>query len=110
MPTNLPGVDLAYLRTHPRQLPILLKHQRIRETPVPGGDICVASRLTLADRSPLFAKTWPEADPPPAGFFAAEAPGLRWLAHAGAAAVPELLAALPPVLAPPPLPPGPPPA
>lgn len=92
-------MDLAYLRTHPRQLPILLKHQRIRETPVPGGDICVASRLTLDDGSSLFAKTWPEEETPPAGFFAAEAAGLRWLAEAGAVAVPEVIADLPDMLA-----------
>ncbi|MFS8499785.1 MAG: aminoglycoside phosphotransferase, partial [Micromonosporaceae bacterium] len=42
-------MDLAYLRAHPHQLPTLLTHQRIRETPVPGGSICAASRLTLDD-------------------------------------------------------------
>lgn len=99
MATNLPGVDLAYLRTHPRQLPILLHHQRIRETPVPGGDICTANRLTLDDGSSLFAKTWPTDETPPQGFFEAEAAGLRWLAEPGAVAVPEVIAALPDLLA-----------
>ena len=37
-----------------------LPHQRIRETPVSGGDICAASRLTLDDGHSVFAKTWPE--------------------------------------------------
>lgn len=92
-------MDLAYLRAHPQQLPTLLRHQRIRETPVPGGDICVASRLTLDDGSSLFAKTWPGPDAAPTNFFAAEAAGLRWLAEPGAVAVPEVVAALDDLLA-----------
>ena len=89
------GVDLAYLRAHPQQLPTFLKHQRIRETPVPGGDIADASRLTFDDGSSVFAKSWPEgAGPLPPGFFAAEAAGLRWLAVPGAAPVPEVIAEL----------------
>ncbi len=94
-------MDLAYLRAHPGQLPAFLTHQRIRETPVPGGDICAASRLTLDDGTSLFTKTWPEQaeSPVPAGFFAAEAAGLRWLAEAGAVPVPEVLVALPGMLA-----------
>jgi fructosamine-3-kinase len=91
-------VDLAYLRAHPRQLPTLLRHQRIRETPVSGGDICAASRLTLDDGASLFTKTWPGSDPPP-GFFAAEAAGLRWLAEAGAVGVPEVVVAMDHLLA-----------
>jgi fructosamine-3-kinase len=81
-------VDIAYLRAHPTQVETFLTHQRIRTTPVPGGDICAAQRLTLDDGTDLFAKTVP--DPPP-GFFAAEARGLRWLADGGAP-VPEVLA------------------
>lgn len=92
-------MDLAYLRSRPSQLPTLLKHQRIRETPVTGGDICLASRLTLDDGSSLFVKTWPGPAPAPAGFFAAEAAGLRWLAEAGAVPVPEVIAVLPELLA-----------
>jgi len=89
-------VDLAYLRAHPAQLPVFLTHQRIRETPVPGGSICRASRLTLDDGSSIFAKTRAGA---PDGFFAAEAEGLRWLAAARAVPVPEVIAALPDMLA-----------
>jgi fructosamine-3-kinase len=94
-------MDLAYLRAHPEHLPTFLTHQRIRETPVAGGDICSASRLTLDDGHSVFAKTWPEgADRPlPEDFFAAEAAGLRWLREAGAVPVPEVVVALPALLA-----------
>jgi fructosamine-3-kinase len=83
------GVDLEYLRRHPQNLPRLLEHQRIRTTPVPGGDICTAERLTLDDGTSLFAKSLPGAPP---GFFAAEAAGLRWLAE-GPVPVPSVIAA-----------------
>ncbi len=83
-------MDLAYLREHPEQLPTFLKHQRIRTTPVAGGSICDAARLTLDDGSDVFAKSLP--DPPP-GFFAAEAAGLRWLHAACPDLVPEVIAA-----------------
>jgi fructosamine-3-kinase len=89
-------VDLAYLRSHPHLLPTFLTHQRIRETPVGGGSICAATRLTLDDGASVFAKSWRSGQPPP-GFFAAEAAGLRWLAAAGAP-VPEVLAELPDLL------------
>jgi fructosamine-3-kinase len=100
-------VDLAYLRAHPGQLATFLTHQRIRETPVRGGSICQARRLTLDDGSSVFVKSWPEAvrrDGPagsgvPAGFFAAEADGLRWLRDADAVPVPEVLAGRPDLLA-----------
>ncbi|MER7333385.1 MULTISPECIES: fructosamine kinase family protein [unclassified Micromonospora] len=94
-------MDLAYLRAHPEHLPTFLTHQRIRETPVSGGDICAASRLTLDDGHSVFAKTWPEnaGRPLPEGFFAAEAAGLRWLREAGTVAVPEVIVALPELLA-----------
>lgn len=94
-------MDLAYLRAHPKQLPIFLKHQRIRETPVSGGDICAAYRLTLDDGNSVFAKSWPEhaQTPLPDGFFAAEAAGLRWLRAAGAVPVPEVIVDLPELLA-----------
>jgi fructosamine-3-kinase len=91
-------VDLPYLRAHPQHLPTFLTHQRIRETPVSGGDVCVAARLTLDDGASIFAKTWPGGTPPE-GFFAAEAAGLRWLRDAGAVPVPEVLVALPTMLA-----------
>src|SRR6185312_7209992 len=64
------AVDLAYLRAHPEHLPAFLTHQRIRETPVSGGSICVAQRLTLEDGASVFAKSLDDAPP---GFFAAEA-------------------------------------
>jgi fructosamine-3-kinase len=91
-------VDLAYLRAHPQHLPTFLTHQRIRETPVGGGDVCNASRLTLDDGTSLFAKTWPSGSPPD-GFFAAEASGLRWLGAAGAVPIPEVFTSLPEMLA-----------
>ncbi|MFF5054477.1 fructosamine kinase family protein [Micromonospora sp. NPDC000663] len=94
-------MDLAYLRAHPAHLPTFRTHQRIRETPVAGGDICAAARLTLDDGHSVFAKSWPEqADRQvPEGFFETEAAGLRWLREAGAVAVPEVLVALPDLLA-----------
>jgi fructosamine-3-kinase len=97
----LAQMDLAYLRAHPQHLPTFLAHQRIRETPVSGGNICTASRLTLDDGHSVFAKSWPEAAaaPVPEGFFAAEAAGLRWLGEAGAAPVPGVIVALPRLLA-----------
>ncbi|MFI7662618.1 fructosamine kinase family protein [Micromonospora parva] len=94
-------MDLAYLRAHPAHLPTFRTHQRLRETPVAGGNICAAARLTLDDGHSVFAKSWPEgADRPvPEGFFAAEAAGLRWLREAGAVAVPEVIVVLPELLA-----------
>lgn len=94
-------MDLAYLRAHPAHLPTFLTHQRIRETPVAGGDICAAARLTLDDGHSVFAKSWPEraGRPAPEGFFDAEAAGLRWLRETGTVAVPEVIVALPDLLA-----------
>ncbi|GLZ01498.1 fructosamine kinase family protein [Actinoplanes sp. NBRC 103695] len=91
-------MDLAYLRAHPQHLPTFLEHQRIRETPVAGGDVARASRLTLDDGTSLFTKTWPGGTPP-AGFFEAEAAGLSWLAAPGVIPVPEVLTALPTMIA-----------
>ncbi|GAA4211142.1 fructosamine kinase family protein [Actinocatenispora rupis] len=82
-------MDLGYLREHPGQLATFLKHQRIRTTPVSGGSICRAERLTLDDGTDVFAKSRVAA---PDGFFDAEAAGLRWLREAGGAPVPEVLA------------------
>jgi fructosamine-3-kinase len=90
-------VDLAYLRAHPQHLPTFLTHQRIRETPVGGGSVSTASRLTLDDGASLFTKTWPSG-PAPEGFFQAEANGLAWLRKAGAP-VPEVLVTLPGMIA-----------
>ncbi|GAB2580650.1 fructosamine kinase [Paractinoplanes abujensis] len=92
-------MDQAYLRAHPEHLLTFLTHQRIRETPVGGGSVSTASRLTLDDGTSIFAKTWPStAGDPPAGFFAAEASGLNWLREAGAPA-PEVIVALPTMIA-----------
>lgn len=88
---------MAYLRAHPEHLPTFLTHQRIRETPVHRG-VSSASRLTLDDGTSLFAKTWP-GGAAPAGLFAAEAAGLRWLREAGAVPVPEILVSLPEMIA-----------
>jgi fructosamine-3-kinase len=61
-----------------------------RLDPVAGGDLNDAHAATLADGARVFVKT--SGDPAAAGSFAAEAAGLRWLAQAGALAVPEVLA------------------
>jgi fructosamine-3-kinase len=97
----LAGMDLAYLRAHPDQLPTFLTHQRIRETPVSGGDTCATARLTLDDGHSLFAKSWREGTghAVPEGFFSAEAAGLNWLRAAGTVAVPEVITELPELLA-----------
>ncbi len=91
-------MDQAYLRAHPQHLPTFLTHQRIRETPVGGGSVSAASRLTLDDGTSIFAKTWPSGTAPE-GFFTAEAAGLTWLRSAGAVPVPEVIVALPEMLA-----------
>jgi fructosamine-3-kinase len=57
--------------------------------PVAGGDIATATKLRLSTGRSAFMKTLPHA---PAGFFAAEAAGLRWIGEAGGVAVPEVLA------------------
>ena len=71
-------MDLAYLRAHPEHLPTFLTHQRIRETPVAGGSICQARRLTLEDGASIFAKSLETGAPE--HFFDTEARGLVWLA------------------------------
>jgi fructosamine-3-kinase len=92
------AVDQAYLRAHPEHLPTFLTHQRIRETPVGGGSVSVVSRLTLDDGTSVCAKSW-RAGEAPAGFFAAEAAGLRWLRETATVPVPEVIVALPGLLA-----------
>lgn len=54
-----------------------------------GGDICQAYGLQFGDGSRLFVKTRAGA---PAGFFEAEARGLRWLAEADALPLPQVVA------------------
>src|SRR5687768_17748834 len=51
------SVDLAFLRANPHLLPAFLTHQRIRETPVPGGSICQARRLTFDDGTSVDRKS-----------------------------------------------------
>ena len=60
----------------------------VATAPVAGGDIATATRLRLSDGTTALMKTLPHA---PGEFFAAEAAGLRWLADAGGAHVPEVL-------------------
>lgn len=57
--------------------------------PVPGGDVCQALRIDLADGRALFVKH--RAGAPP-GMFRAEAAGLRWLGAAGALRIPPVVA------------------
>jgi fructosamine-3-kinase len=59
--------------------------------PVAGGDLNDAFALELDRGGRAFAKTAADAAP---GAYGAEAAGLRWLAEAGAIAVPEVLAAV----------------
>jgi fructosamine-3-kinase len=102
-------VDLAYLRAHPEHLSTFLTHQRIRETPIQGGQVSSASRLTLDDGASIFMKTWPDQSSntspartiptAPAGFFEAEAAGLDWLRVAGGAPIPEIIIASPQLVA-----------
>ncbi len=82
-------LDWEYVRAHPQNLARLIEHQRIRTTPLPGGDTCTAERLTLDDGTSVFAKSYADA---PAGLFASEAAGLQWLAAADAVPVPEVVA------------------
>jgi hypothetical protein len=56
---------------------------------VHGGDIHTAFRVALADGLEIFVKSSPST---PAGLFAAEAAGLRWLGGFGAVDVPRVVA------------------
>jgi fructosamine-3-kinase len=64
----------------------------VATAPVAGGEISTATKLRLSDGTTALMKTHPHA---PAGFFAAEAAGLRWLAEAadgrGGVSVPDVL-------------------
>jgi fructosamine-3-kinase len=65
----------------------------VATAPLAGGDTSSATKLRLSDGSTAIMKTHPH---PPAGFFAAEAQGLRWLGEAtadGGVHVPEVLGA-----------------
>ena len=70
----------------------LLGSAVVATAPLAGGDTSAATKLRLSDGSTAIMKTHAH---PPAGFFAAEAHGLRWLGEAeaaGGAPVPEVLA------------------
>ncbi len=67
---------------------MMVRHQRIRATPLPGGDTCVAELFTLDGGEAVFAKSREGA---PDGFFAAEAAGLAWIAEAEAIPTPEVI-------------------
>ncbi len=58
-------------------------------TPVAGGDVATAYRVTMADGSWVFAKTHPN---PPPFFFSTEATGFQWLGDTKAVNVPTVLA------------------
>jgi fructosamine-3-kinase len=61
----------------------------VATTSVAGGDICTATRLRLSNGTSALMKTRPHA---PADFFRTEAAALDWLAEAGGAPCPEVLA------------------
>jgi len=69
----------------------LLGSAVVATAPIAGGDTSSATKLRLSDGTTAIMKTHAH---PPAGFFAREAHGLRWLAEAGASGgvlVPEVL-------------------
>jgi len=68
----------------------LLGHAVVSTAPVAGGDVATATKLRLSTGSTALMKTMSGA---PAGLFAREAAGLRWLGEApDGVAVPEVLA------------------
>jgi fructosamine-3-kinase len=78
--------------------PVIARHAEellgsavVATAPLAGGDTSAATKLRLSDGSTAIMKTHAR---PPAGFFAAEAHGLRWLGEAaadGGVPVPEVL-------------------
>jgi len=68
----------------------LLGHAVVSTSPVAGGDVATATKLRLSTGASALMKT---LAPAPAGLFAREAAGLRWLGGVdGGVAVPEVLA------------------
>jgi fructosamine-3-kinase len=67
---------MARLGTIAHRVESLLGVAVVATTPVPGGDICTATRDRLSDGGSVLVKTRPHA---PADFFPAEARGLGWL-------------------------------
>lgn len=78
-----------------RRAETLLDTAVVATAPVAGGDISVATRLKLSDGRTVLAKTHQKA---PAGFFEAEARGLRWLHEADPVGVPEVVLVAPDLL------------
>lgn len=74
---------MARMRSTAERVERLLGTAVVSTSPVAGGDICTATRIRLADGSSALVKTRAHA---PAGFFDAEAKGLRWLGEAAPAA------------------------
>jgi len=72
---------MARMATIATRVEQLLGRSVVATAAVPGGSICTATRVRLADGSSVLVKSRPQ---PPAGFFAAEAAGLGWLAEATA--------------------------
>ena len=72
-----------------RHLKRLLGVDPIGITPVRGGDVAEAFRVTLSDGRSVFSKTHASAPP---GFFTTEARGLEWLRGAEAVPIPTVLA------------------
>ena len=66
----------------------LLGARPIASAHVAGGDINDAYKVRFDDGRTVFVKTRVQA---PAGFFAAEAAGLRWLGETNTIAVPEVV-------------------
>ena len=74
-----------------RRAESLLGSAVVATSPVAGGDVSTATRLRLSSGQTALMKTLAHA---PAGFFEAEAAGLRWLAEVDdGVPVPDLLAA-----------------
>jgi fructosamine-3-kinase len=67
----------------------LLGSAVVATAPVAGGDTSSSTKLRLSDGTTAIMKTHAH---PPAGFFACEAAGLRWLREADGVPVPEVLA------------------
>lgn len=79
---------MARMRTVAERAEQVLGAAVVSTSPVAGGDTCTATRLRLSDGRSVLMKTRAHA---PAGFFEAEARGLRWLAEPGVAPVAEVL-------------------
>ncbi len=80
---------MARMRVIADRVEQLLGLAVVATVPVAGGDICTSTRVRLSDGSSALIKTRSGA---PAGFFAAEARGLAWLAEPQVVDVAEVLA------------------